>query len=58
VRSLEDGEGREETLNIYRKLMQLTRSVRDEEVRAFIACDVGERATAHFSGPDDIARPS
>lgn len=46
VRSLEEGEGREETLPIFRNLMQLTRSAREEAVRVFIARDVGERATA------------
>ena len=44
--SLEKGEGREETLNIYDNLMQLARSARDEAGRVFVAHEVGERAGA------------
>jgi hypothetical protein len=44
--SLEKGEGREETLNIYDNLMQLARSARDEAGRVFVAHEVGERAAA------------
>lgn len=44
--SLEKGEGRVETLNIYENLMQLARSARDEAGRVFVAHEVGERAAA------------
>jgi hypothetical protein len=46
ARSLEKGEGREETIIIYENLMQLTRSARDEAGRVFVARDVGEKASA------------
>ena len=44
--SLEKGEGREQTLTIYDNLMQLARSARDDAAKAFVAHDVGERASA------------
>jgi hypothetical protein len=44
AQSLEDGEGREQTLPIYQNLMQLARSARDDAARVFVARDVGERA--------------
>jgi hypothetical protein len=44
AQSLEDGEGREQTLPIYQNLMQLARSARDHAARVFVARDVGERA--------------
>lgn len=40
------GEGREQTLAIYDNLMQLARSARDDAGKAFVAHDVGERASA------------
>jgi hypothetical protein len=46
ARSLENGEGREPTLPVYRNLMQLARSARDDAGRVFVARDVGERAAA------------
>jgi hypothetical protein len=46
ARSLEKGEGREQTLPSYENLMQLTRSARDEAARVFVAHDVGDRAAA------------
>ncbi|HVP29295.1 MAG TPA: hypothetical protein VMW35_09055 [Myxococcota bacterium] len=42
--SLENGEGREETLPIYENLMQLARSARDDAAKVFVAHDVGDRA--------------
>ena len=44
--SLENGEGREQTLPIYENLMQLTHSARDEAGKVFVAHDVGDRAGA------------
>ena len=44
--SVEQGEGREQTLAIYENLMQLARSARDEAGKAFVAHDVGDRAAA------------
>jgi hypothetical protein len=46
ARSLEDGEGREPTLPLYRNLMQLARSARDHAARVFVTRDVGDRAAA------------
>lgn len=46
ARSLEQGEGREETLTLYENLMQLARSARDEAGRVFIVQDVSQRAAA------------
>ena len=44
--SVEQGEGREQTLAIYENLMQLARSARDDAGKAFVAHDVGDRAAA------------
>jgi hypothetical protein len=44
--SLEDGEGREQTLPLYENLMQLARSARDDAGKVFVQHDVGERASA------------
>ena len=44
--SVEQGEGREQTLAIYDNLMQLARSARDDAGKAFVAHDVGDRASA------------
>jgi len=46
VRSLEAGEGREQTASMYETLMSLARSARDEAGRVFVTKDVGERAAA------------
>jgi hypothetical protein len=46
ARSLEDGEGREQTVWIYETLMSLARSARDDAGRVFVTRDVGERAAA------------
>jgi hypothetical protein len=46
ARSLEDGEGREQTVWIYETLMSLARSARDDAGRVFVTSDVGERAAA------------
>jgi hypothetical protein len=46
VRSLEAGEGREQTAPMYETLMSLVRSARDEAGRVFVTKDVGERAAA------------
>ncbi len=44
--SLEEDEGREQTLPTYENLMQLTRSARDEAASVFVAHDIGQRAAA------------
>ena len=44
--SVEQGEGREQTLASYENLMQLARSARDDARKAFIGQDVGDRAAA------------
>jgi hypothetical protein len=44
--SLVKGEGREQTLAIYDNLVQLARSARDDAGKAFVAQDVGNRASA------------
>jgi hypothetical protein len=46
VRSLEEGDGREQTVWIYENLMSHTRSARYEAPEVFIAKDVGERAAS------------
>jgi hypothetical protein len=46
TKSLEEGEGREQTIWIYETLMSLTRSAREEAGRLFVTRDVGERAAA------------
>jgi hypothetical protein len=46
ARSLDHGEGREQTLAIYQNLIQLARSARDDARKDFIAHDVGDRAAA------------
>jgi hypothetical protein len=46
AKSLEDGEGREQTVWIYETLMSRARSARDEAGRVFVTNDVGERAAA------------
>ena len=44
--SLEEGEGRDQTVWIYKTVTSLTRSARLEAGRVFVAKDVGERAAA------------
>ena len=46
AKSLEDGDGREQTVWIYETLMSRARSARDEAGRVFVTNDVGERAAA------------
>ena len=46
ARSLEEGEGPDETVWIYETVTSLTRSARLEAGRVFVAKDVGERAAA------------
>jgi hypothetical protein len=46
VKSLEEGEGREQTMWIYEILMSLARSVRYEAPYVFVAKAVGEQAAA------------
>jgi hypothetical protein len=46
VASLENGEGREQTLPLYDHLMQLVRIARDDAAKTFNTQDVGERAAA------------
>jgi hypothetical protein len=46
VKSLEEGEGREQTMWIYEILMSLARSVRYEAPYVFVARAVGEQAAA------------
>jgi hypothetical protein len=46
ARSLEEGEGRDETVWMYETVMSLARSARLEAARTFVVKDVSERATA------------
>lgn len=46
AKSLEEGEGRDQTVWMYETLMSLARSARSEAGRVFVAKDVGERAAA------------
>jgi uncharacterized membrane protein YccC len=45
-RSVQKGEGREETLTVYENLMQLTRNAREDAAKIFVAQDVAQRAAA------------
>jgi hypothetical protein len=46
AKSLEEGDGRDQTVWIYETVMSLARSARLEAGRVFVAKDVGERAAA------------
>jgi len=46
AKSVEKGEGREQTLSIYENLMQLTRSARGEASKVLVLQETGERAAA------------
>jgi hypothetical protein len=46
TKSLEEGEGRDQTVWMYETVMSLARSARLEAGRVFVAKDVGERAAA------------
>jgi hypothetical protein len=46
AKSVESGDGREQTVWIYETLMSFARGARDEAGRVFVTNDVGERAAA------------